>query len=76
MDITVLFGTREYFEIELLRTPKGRMSISKKITMEETYRELQAELLNDFLCDDKLRVECLRNLFQAYSNLLSLVGKR
>jgi hypothetical protein len=67
MDITYLFGTKEYFESEFIKWVSR-----KERTMEDVYEELQSELLNDFMCDDKLRIECLSNLTDVYEKITCL----
>lgn len=69
--MTYLFGTKEYFESEFI---KG--VVSKERTIEDVYTELRSELLNDFLCDDKLRVECLSNLTDIYIKIVELSSTR
>ena len=68
--LTVLFGTVEYFEREI------EFHLSE-VEKRERYREeinqiqlkLEEELLNDFICDEKLRMECMQNLSNACSKL-------
>lgn len=65
--MTVLFGTVEYFIREIDRYI-GNKSVEGKI--EEIYKLLYDELKEDFLCDEKLRSECMMNLTEAYSSFI------
>jgi hypothetical protein len=68
--LTVLFGTVEYFEREIefhLSEVEKRERIQEEIN--EIQYKLEQELLNDFICDEKLRIECLQNLSNACSKL-------
>jgi hypothetical protein len=64
MDITFLFGTKEYFESELTK-----LVVKKERKIEDVYEELRFELINDFMCDEGLRVECLSNLTAVYRKI-------
>lgn len=67
--MTVLFGTAEYFERELLanivRQEQGNFSES----LTGVYASLKKELSNDFVCEEKIKMECLKNLKKAYLKL-------
>jgi hypothetical protein len=68
--LTVLFGTVEYFEREIefhLSEVEKRERLKEEIN--QIQMKLEEELLNDFICDEKLRVECLQNLSNACSKL-------
>lgn len=69
--LTVLFGTIEFFEREILNYA-GNNQLAKledeDITM--IYSRMEDELKYDFICDEKLRVECLNNLSLAYNRIL------
>lgn len=54
--MTVLFGTVEYFEREIMNDLQCNISLSDITT------KLEDELLYDFICDERIRVECLNNL--------------
>ena len=54
--MTVLFGTVEYFEREIMKGLKCNISLLDITT------KLEDELLYDFICDERIRVECLNNL--------------
>jgi hypothetical protein len=68
--LTVLFGTVEYFEREIefhLAEVEKRDRFMEEIN--QIQLKLEQELLNDFICDEKLRMECLQNLSNACSKL-------
>ncbi len=68
--MTVLFGTIEYFEREIefhLAEVEKRSRVQEEIN--QIQMKLEEELLNDFICDEKLRIECLQNLSNACSKL-------
>ncbi|WP_312470305.1 hypothetical protein [Neobacillus sp.] len=71
--MTVLFGSVEYFEKEILRVaaqnPLNRLT-HDHISM--ICSRLKSELLNDFVCEERIRVECLENLTQASYKLFKL----
>ncbi|CAH2716725.1 hypothetical protein BACCIP111895_03913 [Neobacillus rhizosphaerae] len=71
--MTVLFGSVEYFEKEILRVaaqnPLNRLT-HDHISM--ICSRLKSELLNDFVCEERIRVECLENLTQASCKLFKL----
>ncbi|WP_257958743.1 hypothetical protein [Bacillus sp. V3-13] len=70
MKLTVLFGTVEYFERELLEyTAVKSLQEMGKDYISAAYSRLEDELLNDFICDDKVKAECLRNLSVAKDRL-------
>jgi hypothetical protein len=65
--MTVLFGTVEYFEQEMLRhleiSRMGKWTKEDEISL--IYSRLENEILYDFVCDEKVRIECLKNLAYA-----------
>jgi len=68
--LTVLFGTVEYFEREIefhLTDVEKRERFRDEI--EQIQMKLEEELRNDFICDEKLRGECLENLSNACNKL-------
>ncbi|WP_226085691.1 MULTISPECIES: hypothetical protein [Mesobacillus] len=68
--MTVLFGTVEYFEQEIefhLTEIEKREKFREEI--QQIQRKLEEELRNDFICDEKLRMECLQNLSNACNKL-------
>lgn len=54
--MTVLFGTVEYFEREIMNDLKCNISLSDIIS------KLEDEILYDFICDERIRIECLNNI--------------
>jgi hypothetical protein len=66
--MTVLFGSVEFFERELLEYAKKNSFTENSIMVK--YDSLKHELLFDFICDEKVRIECLENLSLAYKKLL------
>lgn len=68
--MTILFGTVEYFEREILSTPDDlSKSLSKDEYLKSIYAKLENEVLFNFVCDEKIRIECLQNLQIAYERL-------
>ncbi|MCM3125095.1 hypothetical protein QNH36_20105 [Mesobacillus sp. AQ2] len=68
--MTVLFGTVEYFEREIefhLTDVEKRERFQEEI--QQIQMKLEEELRNDFICDERLRRECLENLSNACSKL-------
>ncbi|MGW6383784.1 hypothetical protein, partial [Peribacillus butanolivorans] len=69
--MTVLFGTVEYFEQEMLRhleiSRMGKWTKEDEISL--IYSRLENEILYDFVCDEKVRIECLKNLAYADKRL-------
>lgn len=67
----VLFGSIEYFEKELMSFAKRRslMSLAHDQVM-EIYSDLKDELINDFICDENIKKECLNNLNLASKKIL------
>ncbi|CAH0345130.1 hypothetical protein BCI9360_01409 [Bacillus sp. CECT 9360] len=69
--LTVLFGTVEFFEREILNYAGNNQLVKlgdEDITI--IYSRMEDELKYDFICDEKLRVECLENLSLAYNRIL------
>jgi hypothetical protein len=70
-NLTVLFGTVEFFEREILNYAINHQL--RKIEDDHVsiiYSRMEDELKYDFVCDEKLRVECLENLSAAYQKIL------
>jgi hypothetical protein len=61
--VKVFFGSIEYFEREMMSFAKRRSNncLAREQAM-EIYSELKNELVNDFICDDQIKKECLNNL--------------
>lgn len=65
--MTILFGTIEYFEREIQNMPQDKTQhLSKDEYLKWIYSKLENEVLYNFVCDDKVRIECLENLYRAY----------
>ena len=65
-----LFGTIEYFEQEILNKPQDQTQhLSKDEILQSSYEQLEYEVLHNFICDEKVRLECLQNLVKAYERL-------
>ncbi|PLR96810.1 hypothetical protein [Bacillus sp. T33-2] len=74
--MTVLFGTVEYFEREI-RDYLSSNQINSSIVAEEISQiqtKLENEILYDFICDERIRVECLQNLTYACDRLADYYG--
>jgi hypothetical protein len=58
-----LFGSIEYFEKEMLSFAKRRSysEMAREHVM-EIHSKIEDELVNDFICDDKIKKQCLENL--------------
>ncbi|MEH7237691.1 hypothetical protein [Bacillus sp. JJ1562] len=75
--MTVLFGTVEYFEKEIVNqmsTEKlQNLSLSKSI--EFAYSSVKSEITNVFICSDIFRKDLLLNIEKAYEQVRgSMVG--
>ena len=71
--VTVLFGSVEYFEKEILNAAEqSHLNMLTHDHISMIYSRLKSELLNDFVCDERIRVECLKNLTQAFNGLFKL----
>lgn len=67
----VLFGSIEYFEKEIMRFAKRRSYVHlAHEQLMEIYYEMEDELLNDFICDEQIKKECLHNLSLARQRFL------
>lgn len=71
--MTVLFGTIEYFEREILEyTAKYQFNTLTNHQILMLKSSLENELLNEFVCDEHFRMECLENLAKACKKILDL----
>ncbi|WP_338030842.1 hypothetical protein [Cytobacillus citreus] len=64
----MLFGTVEYFEREIYNYLNENQL--KEISEDSLYvitSKLKKEILYDFVCDERIRLECLENLTYAIS---------
>ncbi|WP_102346356.1 hypothetical protein [Bacillus sp. Marseille-P3661] len=70
--MTVLFGTVEYFEREIMNyLDENQFSGETDYHLSIITARLEYEILHDFVCDEQIRVECLNNLKNA-TDILSL----
>ncbi|WP_264739749.1 hypothetical protein [Cytobacillus firmus] len=68
--MSVIFGTVEYFEKEIAAyLADSRLKESKLKKLKTITSKLENELLYDFSCHERLRQECLKNLFEAYGKM-------
>ncbi|MEH7125070.1 hypothetical protein V7122_02010 [Bacillus sp. JJ1532] len=66
----MLFGTVEYFEREIYNYLNENQL--KELSEDFLYgitSKLKKELLYDFVCDERIRLECLENLKYAISKI-------
>lgn len=61
--MTVLFGTFEYFHREIVNH-LNEHGLKEKMEEELSFitTKLENEILYDFICDERLRRECIKNL--------------
>ncbi|PLT35790.1 hypothetical protein [Bacillus sp. V5-8f] len=64
-----MFGTVEYFVSEMRHLAENT-DAKKDEFLSDIYSKFQKELKHDFVCDEKIRVECLQNLSVAYQNVV------
>lgn len=68
--MTVLFGTVEYFERKFLSYAEANhIDRLSQEQISAIHFKLKDELLNDFVCTERIRTECLDNLAQARGKL-------
>lgn len=61
--MTVLFGTVEYFEREIMNYLNDRqLKGISDVPLSDIISKLKSEILYDFICDESIRLECLNNL--------------
>jgi hypothetical protein len=65
--LSVLYGTIEYFEREMVDGVGVNRIMEDDLNL--VYSRLESDLLYDFVCDERIREECLQNLTVAYENL-------
>ena len=64
----MLFGTVEYFEREIYNyLNENQLKELSKDTLNVITSKLKKEILYDFVCDERIRLECLENLKKAIS---------
>jgi hypothetical protein len=68
--VAVLFGTVEYFEREIVKyLTKDKLNSIAEDRFHIIITKLKSEILYDFVCHERIRAECLDNLFFASRNL-------
>lgn len=66
--MTVLFGTVEYFEREMYNyLNENQLKEINGDSLAVIISKLQKEILYDFVCDERIRLECIENLKYAIS---------
>ncbi|WNS77659.1 hypothetical protein RRV45_19620 [Bacillus sp. DTU_2020_1000418_1_SI_GHA_SEK_038] len=59
----MLFGTVEYFEREIYNyLNENQLKEISEDSLSVVTSKLKKELLYDFVCDERIRLECLENL--------------
>ncbi|GLB60235.1 hypothetical protein [Cytobacillus sp. NCCP-133] len=70
--MTVLFGSVEYFEREIEEyLTDHKMEDASEEQLSIITSKLKTELLYDFVCDERIRKQCLNNLIFATGNVKS-----
>ncbi|WP_370223606.1 hypothetical protein [Cytobacillus sp.] len=63
---TVLFGTIEYYERELISYFTNNHISNKGDATMKIFIMLEAEIFNVFLFDEAIRIKCMQNLLKAF----------
>ncbi|MDF2037874.1 hypothetical protein P2R12_12995 [Cytobacillus oceanisediminis] len=63
---TVLFGTIEYYERELISYFTNNQISNKDDATMKIFIMLEAEIFNVFLFDEAIRIKCMQNLLKAF----------
>lgn len=63
---TVLFGTIEYYERELISYFTNNHISNKNDATMKIFIMLEAEIFNVFLFDEAIRIKCMQNLLKAF----------
>ncbi|RBP94560.1 hypothetical protein DFO70_104200 [Cytobacillus firmus] len=63
---TVLFGTIEYYERELISYFTHNHISNKDDATMKIFIMLEAEIFNVFLFDEAIRIKCMQNLLKAF----------
>ncbi|WP_088104780.1 hypothetical protein [Halalkalibacter urbisdiaboli] len=75
--MTVLFGTVEYFEKEIVNHMSNEqlqdLSINK--SLEIAYSSTKNDILNVFICSDIIRKDLFKNLEKAYEKVRISMGR-
>lgn len=69
---TVLFGTVEYYERELIYylTDAAMNNLTRGDAAKKVFKMLEAELFNVLLCtDESVRIQCMHNLLKAFGTV-------
>ncbi|MBG9452150.1 hypothetical protein ABE67_23015 [Cytobacillus firmus] len=59
-----LFGTVEYFEQKIDAYLTNKKLKNKEKHIKEIVSKLEKEIRHDFICHERIRKECLNNLFK------------
>ncbi|MFD1736440.1 hypothetical protein ACFSCX_07670 [Bacillus salitolerans] len=69
--MTVLFGSIEYFQSEIISFINGNgVNEIEEDKLSILLNRLQNEIFSDFICEENIRSECMRNLSIAFERLL------
>lgn len=63
--MTVFFGSVEFFEREIINFLHENQTSVNEIPLSMITSKIESEVLDDFVCDERIRVECLKNLRSA-----------
>ncbi|MCS0670544.1 hypothetical protein [Cytobacillus firmus] len=63
---TVLFGTIEYYERELISYFTNNYISNKDDATMKIFIMLEAEIFTVFLFDEAIRIKCMQNLLKAF----------
>ncbi|KML46446.1 hypothetical protein [Cytobacillus firmus] len=63
---TVLFGTVEYYERELISYFTNYHISNKDDAAMKVFLMLEAEIFNVFLFDEAIRIRCMQNLLKSF----------
>ncbi|MCM3705377.1 MULTISPECIES: hypothetical protein [Cytobacillus] len=63
---TVLFGTIEYYERELIIYFTNNYISNKDDATIQVFLMLESEIFNVFLFDEAFRIRCMKNLLKAF----------
>ncbi|MCH6267165.1 hypothetical protein [Neobacillus citreus] len=66
---SVLFGTVEYYEGEIVNYLSNKYGSDKEDVAKKVFALLEKEILNSFLFEDTLRIQCLHNLLKAFGKV-------
>ncbi|OCA84125.1 hypothetical protein A8F94_15495 [Bacillus sp. FJAT-27225] len=72
--MTVLFGTKEYFELELKNVLENQCNDTcQSDNLNGAYELLVNELAYDFICDDEVKGKLIKNLESAFQKVSIMV---